>query len=157
MNGKMKDGIVKRGSTWAYTVRVRDAVTGQMKDMWVSAFPSEEDAKRARNEARVQADKGTAVADTRMTVKEYLAGWLDNQASQVRPTTLVSYRLHVDKYIVPHIGHERLQKLSPGPLRRDRLLRSNPERIGAGNATARSGLRKCEVLSLSGPHGGGRG
>ena len=109
----MRDGIEKRGGTWTYVVRVRDPQTGHMKDAWVGGFATEHEAKVARNAARTAADQGTAVAATRITVREYLEEWLEASAARVRPTTLVSYTLHVRRYIVPAIGAGRLQQLTP--------------------------------------------
>jgi integrase len=109
----VKDGIEKRGGTWTYVVRVRDPQTGHMKDAWVGGFATEHEAKVARNAARTAADQGTAVAATRITVREYLEEWLEASAARVRPTTLVSYTLHVRRYIVPAIGAGRLQQLTP--------------------------------------------
>jgi len=109
----MKDGLVKRGSTWSYIVRVRDPETGKKKDKWVGGFETRDEARIARDDARDAANKGTAVASTKITVREYLEQWLEVQASQVRPTTLVSYKLHIEKYIQPRIGAERLQQLTP--------------------------------------------
>jgi integrase len=109
----VRDGIEKRGGTWTYVVRVRDPQTGHMKDAWVGGFATEHEAKVARNAARTAADQGTAVAATRITVREYLEEWLEASAARVRPTTLVSYTLHVRRYIVPAIGAGRLQQLTP--------------------------------------------
>jgi len=109
----VKDGIKRRGSTWTYVVRVRDPQNGRMKDAWVGGFATEQEAKVARNAARAAADQGTAVAATRITVRDYLEDWLEASASRVRPTTLVSYSLHVHRYIVPAIGAGRLQQLTP--------------------------------------------
>jgi integrase len=109
----VKDGIKRRGSTWTYVVRVRDPQNGRMKDAWVGGFATEQEAKVARNAARTAADQGTAVAATRITVRDYLEDWLEASASRVRPTTLVSYSLHVHRYIVPAIGAGRLQQLTP--------------------------------------------
>lgn len=116
---KMKDGLMQRGSTWSYVVRVRDPHTGKMKDQWKGGFKTKTEARTARNDARAASDKGTAVAATRITVKEYLADWLEVSETRVRPTTMVSYRLHIDKYIVPRLGAERLQQLTPSMI--DRL------------------------------------
>ncbi len=116
---KMKDGLMQRGSTWSYIVRVRDASTGKMKDQWKGGFATKTEAKTARNDARSASDKGTSVAATRISVAEYLEQWLEASETRVRPTTLVSYRLHVEEYIVPRIGAERLQQLTPSMI--DRL------------------------------------
>jgi len=110
---KMRDGLIQRGSTWSYTVRVRDANTGKMKDQWHGGFATKKEARTARNDARALSDKGTAVAASKITVKEYLEQWLEASETRVRPTTLRSYRQHVDGLIVPQIGGERLQQLTP--------------------------------------------
>jgi hypothetical protein len=74
----VKDGLVKRGSTWTYLVRVRDPNTGKMKDQWKGGYKTQGEARTARNDARSASDKGTAVAATRITVREYLEQWLDD-------------------------------------------------------------------------------
>jgi len=109
----VKDGLVKRGTTWTYLVRVRDPNTGKMKDQWKGGFRTKEEARTARNDARSASDKGTAVAATRITVREYLEQWLEASETRVRPTTLGSYRQHVKTHIAPRIGGERLQQLTP--------------------------------------------
>lgn len=44
---KMKDGLIKRGETWSYVVRVRDPKTGKMKPQWKGGFTTKTEAKRA--------------------------------------------------------------------------------------------------------------
>ena len=53
------------------------------------------------------------MAASRITVREYLNEWLEASASRVRPTTLASYRMHVEQHIAPRIGGHRLQDLTP--------------------------------------------
>jgi integrase len=109
----MKDGLIKRGETWSYYVKIRDAKTGKKTNRWVGGFATRDEARDARDDARVAANKGTSVAASRVTMKEYLESWLEGYASQVKPSTHVSYTLHVNTYIVPRIGAERLQQLTP--------------------------------------------
>jgi integrase len=42
---------------------------------------------------------------------DYLDGWLANKAA-LRPSTQMSYRGHIDRYLKPHLGHLRLDELS---------------------------------------------
>jgi hypothetical protein len=35
---KLRDGVMKRGSTWSYVIRVKDPETGESKPKWVSGF-----------------------------------------------------------------------------------------------------------------------
>ena len=109
----MKDGLVKRGSTWSYVVKVRNPKTGKKTNRMVGGFATRDEARIARDDARADANKGTAVAASKITVAEYLEAWLEGYASQVRPTTHRGYAFHVRNYIVPRIGAERLQQLTP--------------------------------------------
>ena len=55
---KLRDGVMKRGSTWSYVIRVKDPETGVSRPRWVGGFATEEAAKAARDEARVKARQG---------------------------------------------------------------------------------------------------
>ncbi|MFI5041698.1 MAG: N-terminal phage integrase SAM-like domain-containing protein, partial [Acidimicrobiales bacterium] len=83
------------------------------KPKWVGGFESETDAKAARDEARVRARRGEFVNRSTATAAAYLAEWLEAHASTVKPKTLAGYRHDIDHYIVPRIGHMRLQALRP--------------------------------------------
>ncbi|MBN1631073.1 MAG: site-specific integrase [Thermoleophilia bacterium] len=144
----MKDGLMLRGKTWSYVVRVRDPKTGKMKDQWKGGYKTQKEARMARNDARSLSDKGTAVAASRITVGEYLEQWLEAQGGQVRPTTLVSYRLHVDRYIVPRIGAERLQQLTPAMV--DRLYSTLSKKGGQDRHKLKEGEKpKTKPLSAT--------
>jgi integrase len=110
---RLRDGVIKRGGSWSYVIRVQDPATGVTKPKWVGGFESEEDAKAARDEARVRARRGEFVKRSTSTVADYLAEWLDTHASTVKPKTLAGYRHDIDHYIVPRIGRMRLQALRP--------------------------------------------
>ena len=59
-----------------------------------------------------EVENGTAVDPSRVTVAEYLRGWLDSDRD-LSPKTLERYRQLVDQQIVPHLGATLLQKLRP--------------------------------------------
>jgi len=50
-SGQLRDGVVERGATWSYVVRVPDPVTGRTRPKWVGGFATEDAAKAARDEA----------------------------------------------------------------------------------------------------------
>jgi len=110
---KLKDGIVKRGSTWSYVVRVPDPETGVTRPRWVGGFPTEDAAKTARDAARVDARRGQYVDRDSMTVAEYLLEWLDAHAASVKPKTASGYRYNLEHWVIPRIGGMRLQGLRP--------------------------------------------
>ena len=41
---RLRDGVIKRGASWSYVIRVRDPATGVSKPRWVGGFETEEDA-----------------------------------------------------------------------------------------------------------------
>ena len=82
---RLRQGVMKRGNTWSYVIRVKDPETGVSKPRWVSGFSTEEAAKAARDESRVKARKGEYVDRNRITVAAYLDDWLDSHAMQIKP------------------------------------------------------------------------
>ena len=111
MNGKMRDGLVKRGSRWAYVVSEVDGTTGKKKPVWHGGYASREDAKAARDDARAKANKGH-VAASRQPLGEYLDEWLVTVAADLAPSTLASYKMHVRVYLKPRLGDVRLCDLT---------------------------------------------
>ena len=39
---RLRDGVIKRGGSWSYVIRVPDPATGASKPKWVGGFESEE-------------------------------------------------------------------------------------------------------------------
>jgi len=116
MAERMRDGIIQRGSGWSYVVREKDPATGTSRPRWVSGFPTRAAAKRARDAARHQANRGTYVPPQNLTVGEYLDRWLEAHAVTLKPSTAASYRANVARYLKPALGPERVQSLSPSRL-----------------------------------------
>ena len=113
---KVHDGIVKRGNTWSYVVRVRDPETGVSKPKWVGGFATDTAAKEARDEARVKASRGEYIDRNSITVAEYLDEWVDSHAMEVKPRTLADYKSCIRLYVKPRIGKMRLQAVRPSTI-----------------------------------------
>jgi integrase len=129
----VRDGIVKRGNTWSYVVRVKDSETGLSKPRWVGGFASEADAKAARDQARVTARSGQYVNRSPVTVGSYLDQWIEAHAVQVKPKTLQDYRHLLDRHVKPRIGGMRLQAVRPAQITKlYRDLLTEGGRSGAG-------------------------
>jgi integrase len=112
---KMRDGVIKRGNTFSYVIRVTDA-SGVSKPHWVGGFATEAEAKAARDEARVAARRGQFVHRNHVTVEDYLRSWLSAHAMEVKPKTYEDYRSLIERYVVPRIGKMRLQSVRPATL-----------------------------------------
>ena len=115
MNGPLRDGVMRRGRTWSYVIRVTDP-SGASRPRWVGGFPTEQAAKAARDEARVVARRGEFVDRSRITVQTYLRERLESHALEVKPRTLSAYGQLIEAYVVPHIGRMRLQTIRPSTL-----------------------------------------
>jgi hypothetical protein len=73
-------------------------------------FTTKAAASRALSDVTNRAAQGVQV-DDRETVASFLARWLQVKAGDSKPTTVRSYRAHVDNVIVPAIGHVPIERL----------------------------------------------
>ena len=101
------------------------------RDLWEARYVGADGRRhslyaRTRREAQERLRAALAAADSgirpigqRVTVAAYLADWLDTSVRQrCRPSTALSYRATVGRYIVPAIGRIPLAKLEPDHVRR---------------------------------------
>jgi integrase len=130
---KLRDGVMKRGTTWSYVIRVKDPETGVSKPRWVGGFATEHDAKAARDDARMNARKGQYIDRSSITVAAYLDQWLEAHAVEVKPKTLQDYRHLIGRHVRPHIGDLRLPAIIPARLTKlYRELATSGGRDGTG-------------------------
>ena len=110
---RLRDGVMKRGQTWSYVIRVKDPETGVSKPRWVGGFATEQAAKAARDQARVKAHHGRYIDRSTITVSTYLDDWIEAHAVEIKPKTLQDYRHLINRHVRPHIGELRLQAVTP--------------------------------------------
>ena len=110
---RLRDGVMKRGQTWSYVIRVKDPETGVSKPRWVGGFATEQAAKAARDQARVKAHHGRYIDRSAITVSTYLDDWIEAHAVEIKPKTLQDYRHLINRHVRPHIGELRLQAVTP--------------------------------------------
>jgi integrase len=110
---KEKSGILKRGKTWAYRLRVPDPLTGETKQVMVGGFPTEREAKAERDRVRASLTKGEYVNPSSLTLEEFLNEWIEVHATTLKPTTEAEYRARLRLYVIPQIGKIKLYQLRP--------------------------------------------
>ena len=115
---RLRDGVMKRGQTWSYVIRVKDLETGISKPRWVGGFATEQAAKAARDQARVKAHDGHYIDRSTITVSSYLDEWLEAHAVEIKPKTLQDYRHLINRHVRPRIGELRLQAVTPARITR---------------------------------------
>ncbi len=112
---RLKDGLIRRGKTWSYVIRVTDT-RGVSRPRWVGGFPTEAAAKAARDAARVAARRGEYVDHNRITVEAFLTEWIAAHALEIKPKTRSTYERIIRGYVVPRIGRMQLQSVRPATL-----------------------------------------
>ena len=97
-----------RHGTWTYKTTARDS-NGKRKQITEGGFPSAADAQSALDKRRsqLQVTGGTFHG---VTVAGWLNEWLDGKVD-LRPNTLHTYRLYIDRYLIPRLGRHRLEDL----------------------------------------------
>lgn len=72
------------------------------------------EARRTLASMQTKADSGSIVASTRETVRDYLAWWLEScHKPTVAESTYRTTEQRIRLYVLPHVGHYQLQKLTP--------------------------------------------
>jgi integrase len=100
-----------------YVVTELPRVEGKRRQAWSSAFRTRRAAERALTASQAALDSGTYVEPSRLTFGQFLTNeWLPAITSTIRPNTLMSYRMHVESYIIPRLGEVPLQSLTAGQL-----------------------------------------
>ena len=110
MSSKIR--IRKRGKTYSYSFDTSKHPR-RMKEK--GGFASEEEAFDAGVQAYADWKSGNiGVTSERVTLKDYLASWLENVARpNVKRTTYVNYQSAVKHRIAPFLGNHILQELRP--------------------------------------------
>jgi integrase len=125
----MRGSIRKRGSTYSYWLDIGpDPVTGKRRQRTKGGFRTKRECQAALNEAISALRSGTLVQPSRRTVASFLVEeWLPAvRMAGLRDSTWASYRMNVEKHLVPGVGSVELQRLSPAHLNafyRDLLTR----------------------------------
>lgn len=111
----LSDGRTVYDVRWSY----RDA-DGRPRRGTKRGFRTRREADTYRRRVTAQVDHGEFTAPSKLTLAEYLEGWLTGL--RLRPQTIAGYQRDVRRHVVPHIGHVKLADLSPTHL--DRLYQT---------------------------------
>ncbi len=117
----MRGSIVQKPSgsgRWYVVVDMdRDPGTGARRRKWHSGYSSKRDAERGLTKILASLDKGSYLSPSRASVAKYLTQTsLPAIEPTVRPTTFNGYRAHINLYVIPRLGAEHLQRLTPDQL-----------------------------------------
>lgn len=132
---------------WYAVVDVGTGDDGKRKQKWHGGFKTRREAELALSEVIQSLDRNTYVSPQRVTLAEYVSNdWLPTMETQVKKSTLDSYRRNLELHVLPVLGGTPLQQLSAGHL--NGLYRSlmSQGRRGAGGG----GLSAKTVRNIHG-------
>lgn len=108
-------GKVCRTHKWAYHVELPTGPQGSRRQWTKGGYSSAKAAAEARSQILAADHAGLLPLDGKQTVAAWLTGWLDGKvgAGTLRLTTEIGYRSHINRYLIPHLGHIHLGDLRP--------------------------------------------
>lgn len=108
-----RGSIFRRGTGYGFRVDLGiDAATGSRRQQSKQGFRTKREAERALSEAISDADAGTAVANSSLTVEAFIDEWLEIEKLRLKPTTWESYRVALGR-TKRALGKQKLQSLTP--------------------------------------------
>lgn len=113
MRGSITQYKGKRGTAWRIVVDLGKGIDGKRRQKRLTVRGSRKEAERRLAELIAEIERGTYVDSGRMTVGEYLNKWLEHKAADLAPRTLASYRMIVEKHLIPALGSIKLADLRP--------------------------------------------
>jgi len=107
-----------RDGRWVGTIEAGYTRTGGRRRITVTGR-SEAECKRRLRDKKMELDRDgqDPAAPARTTVKQWADTWLEIQRTKKRPGTWQDYNSLMRNWVVPTIGHKRLDTLTPGDIR----------------------------------------
>ncbi len=115
MASKVTKRVGRRGVSYQVMVELpRDPITGKRRQKLLTARTEKEADLLAAQMLVSIANGGFAEADAKkLTVSEYLSGWLTYVEQTLRPSSFRRYSDVMQRHVIPIIGRVNLAKLTP--------------------------------------------
>ncbi len=113
-------GIAQRSSDgrWVGSIEAgRSAITGKRRRIYVTAKTEAECKRRLRDRRKAIEREGLPAQGSRPTVEQWAKAWQAQRVHVVRPATHTQDCSVQRRWIIPIIGHRRLDSLTPADLR----------------------------------------
>ncbi len=98
-------------ASWSFRIDLGRGYDGHRRQVSHAGFPTKIAALAAMKAVQQSHDEGNDHART-LLLGTYLEEWLAAKRS-LRPSTRQAYRSHLDLYLLPRLGHVKLQELRP--------------------------------------------
>lgn len=74
---------------------------------------TQKEVRKEMQKMLVEVDSGVYSAPSKLSVKAWLETWLEEYNADVKPSTVTSYRQHINNHIIPALGAVKLEALTP--------------------------------------------
>lgn len=110
-NIKRKDG--SSYTRWFAVITLQWTPDGEQKRIEGSWRKTQAEAKTDLKQLLEQLEKGQLNNTSSRNLSDYLDYWLEQRKYELRPRSIQAYTTDAKNHIKPHIGHIKLNKLSP--------------------------------------------
>lgn len=100
----------RKHGAWYYRHDVPPGADGARRQAKRGGFGTEREARKAMNDSLAMLDRGVYVGRSRLSLAQYLDDWLQGRVN-LRPATVVFYRVAVERYLKPELGKLALTDL----------------------------------------------
>ena len=133
-----------------YSLEV-DPATGRRRTVTTTVRGKRRDAEKELRRLLGMVDTGEHVDPTRMTLRTWLAKWLETVQQEVSPRTYERYGEIVKNFLIPALGNLALIKLTPSHIRR-RTADGQRAAVSMAGTEACRRSRAATSTSYSNPH-----
>ncbi|GAA1478134.1 site-specific integrase [Nocardioides aestuarii] len=119
---------------WAGTIEAGLTASGTRRRLTVYGRTETECRDKLRERQRQVEAEGLPTTDGRTTVKKYAEHWLDARRTEVRNGPWSTDASAVKQWIVPTLGHKRLEDLTPADVR---AVSTAQQKAGRSSSTRR--------------------
>ena len=106
------------GGSWSYRIDTDADDLGRRRQREVGGFRTKREAQAALNDALSGSQRGTYVAPSRTTVRQFLDEWHEGSKTELGVTAWTNYGQIIRRNIQPYLGSKRLTDLSPLDVKR---------------------------------------
>ncbi|WP_230868232.1 tyrosine-type recombinase/integrase [Iocasia frigidifontis] len=140
--------IIKRNGKWQISVEAgHDPVTGKRKRKYGTAETKKE-AKILEAKLIEEYKKGTSIDGSKITLEKHLREWLKEDCADLAPRTYASYKMIVEKHLIPALGKLRMNEINSKHIMGYQNYKLKEGRInGEGGLSARTVQYHHRVLS----------
>lgn len=107
----------KSDGMWLATIETGWTENGTRRRIYITAKTRKEVARKLKDKQAQIIMDGTPASATSPTVKQWAEQWLENRKSHIRPLAFTNDVGYVKNWIVPTIGHRKLDALTPADVR----------------------------------------